>query len=494
MEAATTREETFDRLRERSIGLPQVLFQSITHMAPGAAIAFSILVAVPHAGPALPLAVLLALIACVLVASSIGQLAKQMPSAGGLYSYVTRALGPEAGFMTGWGFLLFQPLVAPLVILIFAWATQEVMQHDVGWDYTGQWWIWSVLAIAIVFVLTYRDVRLSTNVGVLLGIFEIGVFVALALWMILSNLGENSIQTFDPTHAPEGTVTGIFKGMVFAILAFIGFEASAPLGEEARRPRWTVPRAVVLSAVGIGIFYVFTSYAWVIGTGFDHFLDVTLNPDNPNPWRRLATIFWGSGWVVIFFAIINSALANANAAVNAATRIIYAMGRNGVLPRIFSRTHPTHLTPYIAVIAQSLYGLVIALLAGWKWGPFMAFVILATATAIVVILIYMTVCVASIAFYWRQRRSEFNVFLHGVFPVLGLIAFIGPLYYQYRPLPPYPIRYANWIAIGWVALGALVTAFMMRYRRQALINAERIFVEEDSVALSEVTPAPARGK
>src|SRR3954466_8965269 len=143
MEAATARESGTDRLREGSIGLPQVLFQSITHMAPGAAIAFSILVSVQFAGPVLPLAVLCALIACLLVASSIGQLAKEMPSAGGLYSYVTRALGPEVGFMVGWAFLLFEPLVAPLLFLIFAWATTDVVhseQNGLGWNYTGQWW------------------------------------------------------------------------------------------------------------------------------------------------------------------------------------------------------------------------------------------------------------------------------------------------------------------------------------------------------------------
>src|SRR6266511_3328590 len=90
-----------DRLRSGAIGLPQVLFQSITHMAPGAAIAFSILFSVQFAGPALPLAVLFALVACMLVASSIGQLAKQMPSAGGLYAYVTRSLGPVPGYLVG---------------------------------------------------------------------------------------------------------------------------------------------------------------------------------------------------------------------------------------------------------------------------------------------------------------------------------------------------------------------------------------------------------
>ena len=72
--------------------------------------------------------------------------------------------------------------------------------------------------------------------------------------------------------------------------------------------------------------------------------------------------------MLIFFAIVNSALANANAAVNSSTRVLYAMGRNGVLPRALARTHPRHLTPYVAIIAQSVFGLVLALLAGWRWG------------------------------------------------------------------------------------------------------------------------------
>src|SRR5436305_14582289 len=94
--AAPTR--SFDRLREHSIGLPQVVFQSITHMAPGAAVAYSIYISVPLAKQALPLAVLLALVACLCAAVAIGQLAKQIPSAGGLYTYAARSLGPLAGF------------------------------------------------------------------------------------------------------------------------------------------------------------------------------------------------------------------------------------------------------------------------------------------------------------------------------------------------------------------------------------------------------------
>src|SRR4029450_196447 len=99
---------------------------------------------------------------------------------------------------------------------------------------------------------------------------SISVFVALSLWMILSNTGDLTLQTFNPPTNEVGTFEGTFKGMVFAILAFIGFEAAAPLGEEARNPRRTIPRAVIGSALIVGLFYVFSSYAWVIGTGFNN--------------------------------------------------------------------------------------------------------------------------------------------------------------------------------------------------------------------------------
>src|SRR5215204_2524264 len=430
----------FEHLREHSIGLPQVLFQSITHMAPGAAIAFSILVSVQFAGPALPLAVLAALVACLLVAIAIGQLAKEIPSAGGLYAYVTRALGPEAGFMVGWAFLLFQPLVAPLLFLIFAWVVDDVWTADdngLGMS-TSLWWLWVLIAAAIVFFLTYRDVRLSTNAGIVLGIFEIAVFVGLAAWMILSNLGDFTLQTFNPSNNEVGTLEGTFKGMVFAILAFIGFESAAPLGEEAKHPRWTIPRAVAGAAVIVGLFYVFCSYAWVIGTGFNQFTEVTTAA--ANPWRDLGDVYWGVGWVLVFLAIVNSAIANANAGVNAATRVIYAMGRIDVLPRVFGRTHPEHRTPYVATIAQSILALVVALVLGAAFDPVGGFSIIATAVTIVVILVYMMVSLACMVFYLRERRDQFNVLLHGVFPVLAILILLAPLYYQFAPLPDYPVR------------------------------------------------------
>ncbi len=208
MEAGAGR---FDHLREHSIGLPQVLFQSITHMAPAAAVAYSIYISVPDARQALPLSVGLALIACICAATAIGQLAKQLPSAGGLYTYAARSLGGWAGFLVAFLFIGFQPLVAPFLYLEFGWAMHDVFNTTVGWHYSGQWWIWVLLMATIVFLLTYRDVRLSTTAGVILGAFEIAIFATLALWILFSKGGHLNAQPFNPNHA-AGHWSGVFKG------------------------------------------------------------------------------------------------------------------------------------------------------------------------------------------------------------------------------------------------------------------------------------------
>jgi amino acid transporter len=474
--AASGPPRQFDHLREHSIGLPQVLFQSITHMAPAAAVAYSLLLSVLNAGPVLPLAVLLALVACLLAASSIGQLAREMPSAGGLYTYSARTLGPATGFFVAWLFLLFEPLVAPFLFLEGGWAIRDVFQTSVGWHWTGQWVLWVLVLAAIVFMLTYRDVRISATAGVVLGVFEIGVFLVLAIWMLVSHRSALGGGAFNPSHAPNHW-TGVFKGMVFAILAFIGFEASAPLGEEAKNPRRTIPFAVVGSCLAIGVFYLVASYAWVYGAGFNGFVkQATATAD---PWRALATIFWAGGWVLVFIAIVNSIIANSNAGFNAATRVFYAMARNGAAPAPLARTHPRFRTPHVAIIVNTVIAVGLSLILGWKWGPLNGFYMLATAATIVVIVVYMLVMVGCGVYYWRAGR--FNPLLHGLFPLAGIALFAFPLYYQFNPIPAAPINYAVWWAVGWVALGIVVTALMWRSRPQALRNAERIYVEDETV-------------
>src|SRR5713101_3267563 len=157
-------------LQKDAIGLAPVLFQSITHMAPAAAVAFSIIFAVTYAGGATPLAVLLALVACLFVAVSIGQLARHLPSAGGLYTYTARGLHPTAGYFVAWGFMLAEPIVAPLLYLIFG----NVISVFLNSHFNTPTWLWAPFAAAAgigVWFLVYRGERISTEAGVVLGAF-----------------------------------------------------------------------------------------------------------------------------------------------------------------------------------------------------------------------------------------------------------------------------------------------------------------------------------
>jgi amino acid transporter len=333
-----------------------------------------------------------------------------------------------------------------------------------------------LLITVVVFLLTYRDVRLSTTAGVILGAFEIIVFAGLSLWMLISNAGDINLQPFNPSHA-SGGFGGVLKGMIFAILAFIGFEAAAPLGEEARHPQRTIPRAVTGSAILIGIFYVFCAFAWVFGAGFGHFVTQATGAD---PWRALGKVFWGTGWILVFLAICNSIVANSNAAVNAATRVFYALARNRLAPHQLGRTHPEFKTPHVAIIWMSAFALVLSLIAGAIWGPLTAFSLLATIAVPVVIVVYMIISVGCMRYYLTVGRANFNPFLHIVLPVLGIVMFFLPLYWQYVQAPPtYPIKAANWVALVWLVIGVGLAIWLATQRPERLQDVEHVYVDEE---------------
>jgi amino acid transporter len=241
-----------------------------------------------------------------------------------------------------------------------------------------------------------------------------------------------------------------------------------------------VPIAVVGSALLIGLFYVLAAYAWVFGAGFDNFVNQATGAD---PWRALGKVFWSTGWILVFLAIVNSIAANSNAAVNAATRVFYALARNRLAPRPLGRTHPEFKTPYVAIIWMSVFAIVLSLLLGWKWGPLVGFALIATLAVIVVVVIYILICLGCIWHYWTKRREEFNWFLHFILPLAGAVLFFFPLYYEYVKFPPtYPIKYANWVALAWIAIGVVLTVLLWARSPERLRDMERVYVEDETVS------------
>ncbi|TMD96082.1 MAG: amino acid permease, partial [Chloroflexi bacterium] len=300
VESSTTPEPT--KLRANAIGLPGVLFQSITTMAPASAVSFSLGAAIPFAGGALPLAVLIALIVCSLIALNIGSLARHLPSAGGYFTYVSRGLGSPVGWLTGWLFSLTYLLIVPLQLLVLGPVMDSAVNQYFHLSFGAAGWaVWAMVFAVIVFGLTYFGIKISADTSVVLGAIEISIFVLLSIWLIVTAGNGNTAATFNPASSLEPGLNGwqgILHGMIFAFLAFAGFESSAPLAEEAHNPRRTVPRAILLAVVSIGVFYVFCSYAGVVGWGFNN---IAKYPLDPNPWGTMANRVWGAfSFIAIF--------------------------------------------------------------------------------------------------------------------------------------------------------------------------------------------------
>ncbi len=394
-------------LRGGSIGVADVLFQAITYMAPGVGLAFSIGIAVPISGATLPLSVVVALIACTFAAIAIGQLARHIPSAGGLYTYAAKGIGPRSGFLIGWFYLGFALTLPSSLGLLGGWFMNSFLS---GKGFDVAWWIWAALLMGSMFLLTFFDVRMSAKATIILGVIELAVLFALAVTMVASE--PNSTIPFTPSEGANGW-SGIFQGAVFAILAFIGFEAASALGEEAKNPRRTVQIGVIGSCVLVGLFYVFQTYAWNIGAKLDivqHKID-----SGNSDWTAFGEEYWGNigGWI-LFLALVNSVIACGTAATNNAARVLFSMGRAGALPSVFGRTHPKYKSPYVGVISIVVFGYILDLIINQIYGdPLTGFFLSATFFTVLAILIYILSCTACIGFFNRkpEGRPHRNVLL-----------------------------------------------------------------------------------
>jgi amino acid transporter len=479
-------------LERGAIGLTEVLFQSITHMAPAVATALSIGLATLFAGGITPLAVVFALVSCLFTAYSMSQLARHMSSAGGMYTYVTRGLGTFAGWLMAWAFTLAEPIVPAALFAAFGFFAASFITELTGFSNDLLWLPLAVLCGLAVWLLTYRGIEISTRTGVVLGLIEIVIFLALSVLLIAN--AETPVQpaVFIPA---DGNAQPAFQGFVFCILAFVGFEAAAPLGEETREPRSTIPRAILLSCLLIGLFYVFCYYAATVYFGPDRMQADFLAYNDGNPWGGMADdILPTLGGLLVTFAIINSCLANANAGAIASTRSIFSLGRARLLPGALGDVHPTYQTPANATHLQGVIGIGLAVVLGLAFagytsgGPITTYGFIGTSLGLLFAGMYIAVNLACIGYFLGPRRDEFNPIKHLVVPILGAIAMVIGFLSAFGgvtipiinltldPLPE-PYGYAPILVAIWMVVGVLLYFALRSNRPEA--------VEELGAAVSE---------
>ena len=470
------------QLSRGAIGLPAVVMQALTHVAPAAGAIVTVQFIAQLVGLTTPLAFLIAFLICLMLAASLTQLAKHLPSAGGYYTYVSRTVGPRAGFMTAWMYFLYDPIQGGMNLAFAGFFMNSVLGTLYGVSAPWLWPITLLVGTILITFLMYRGIQLSGKVLVILGMVEILIFVALALsGFVHSGSGGVSLSVFNPANKlPNGG--SMFLAVVFSIFAFTGFEACVPLAEEARLPTRNIPRAIMISIIVGGLFYVFVSWGVISGWGSAGLS--SFESSSANPIVLVAKQLWGGLAVLVLLAYLNSIFGACFAGNNAASRVFFGMGRSRALPEALGKVGGQARTPTNAITLQAFLTLAVGFGMSLLLGPANQLYLLATVITLGLSLVYIAGNVGVMSYYLRERRSELNWLLHIIFPVASSIAIVVVCYKSVVPLPAWPVNLAPFITAGWVVLGLIVVAVLSRSGRAAWLTRAG-----DVLATSDAGPA-----
>jgi len=210
----------------------------------------------------------------------------------------------------------------------------------------------------------------------------------------------------------------------------------------------------------------------------------------------MATAVWGVGWVVLFIALLNSSAACANGGACAATRCLWAMGRIRVIPRAFGRTQSRFGSPHIAIFATFGAAVALALWLGEQYSPTTAFALLGTIITGAILPIYVAVNIACIAYFWRERRGEFNVIKHLLFPILGIALFVPGFFaalgievFKFVSPLTYPLNLAGVVIAVWYGIGVVLVIYFTVRHPERIRDTAKVFVSDDAPELADASSA-----
>jgi amino acid transporter len=389
--------------------------------------------------------------------------------AGAFFSYVRKSLGTPAGIGIAFVALVSYVALEAGVYGLLGPAGAAVVELFNG--PALPWWLFAALAFAVTTYLGYRNITVSSRVlGVLLTA-EIAIVLVLDL-VIVARGGDHGLSTgiVNPTAIFSGSL-GI--GLLFAIISYVGFEATAIFRDEARTPERTIPRATYLALILIGVFYAITSWALISGWGDEaavqHATDsgATLLGDSAQRYIGLV------GADVITVLYFTSLFACILAFHNVASRYVFALSQRDVLPASLSQPHALHGSPHRAslwISAVVAAGILLAVV--FNLDPAAQFYTwFAGATTVGVVVLMIATSVAVLVFFGRDQRGH-SVWRVRVAPVLGLVGLLGALVLILTNLKDLVggSSVLAWVIVG-VLVGALAVGVLIGSRVRATVDA-----------------------
>lgn len=476
------------RLRKNAISVLGAVALSMAFMGPATSVFFNTQPAAAGAGYALPFALLLALIVCVLVASAIGAFAQKIPTAGFAYTFNLHGFGKRGGFLSGWLLVFAYAMVGPMLLAAIGALVSQFVQTQFSWAIP--WWAFTIAFALIVWVIGILGISRTAATALIFLVLEVGVMLALFVTIFAKGGAQGiSLAPFNPANSAGG-FSGLGIGLLWGILFFVGFESAGTLGEETRDAKKSIPVALFTAVAVIGVFYVLSAWASALGYGRSH---VSTFMNDGSPWITLTQTYWGSGLVwLVSLTVLNSIFANLISGANAAVRVLFALGREGILP-VRLGTTSARGNPSTALTAYMIFALVLALIGGLLWTPLGAYGFFGTILGLGLVIIYILVNLALIVFYWRDYRAEFSVVRHAIFPVIASLLLLLPIYGLLWPVPAYPNNLVPYIVLAWLVLGVLYLVIIARRRPQVIEAMGRVMVDDSASTGSSETDSALAG-
>ncbi|MGY2440593.1 APC family permease [Pseudomonas sp. SDO52101_S400] len=424
---------------QRTLSLGSVVLFGIAYMTPIIVLGTFGILAQSTAGM-VPAAYLAALVAMFFTAMSYGRMAAAFPVAGSAYSYVRKAISPKLGFIAGWAVLLdylFLPMAIWLIGAAYlASAFPSIPQ-----------WIWVLAFIGITSAINIIGLKLANGINALLMLVQFLVLIAFVALCVHYVGGDAStpLWSIKPFFNGDMQMPLIMSGAAIACYSFLGFDAVSTLTEETRDPRRTIPRAIMLITLIGGLIFVGVSY-------FVQIAHPSFQFDNVDSAAyEIARNIGGDLFVSIFLiGLIVGQFASGLSAQASGSRLLFAMGRDGVLPKSFFGTlHERFGTPVNSILLCAVVALLALKLdvttstSFINFGAFLAFSL---------------VNLSVIFHYWigGEKKGLRELILFLVFPFIGLVADLW-LMVSLDHLAVY--LGLSWLAIGVVYLAVLTGGF-----------------------------------
>jgi amino acid transporter len=462
--SATSNDAGGPRLRPHALGFPTLLAQSVALISPTMTAVLIIALAFGDAGQGTWAAYLFGTVMLLFVVLGLNQFSRRSATAGSMYAYTARGLGPAAGVLSGWSLIWSYWGIATAGLAGFAIFAQQFLTGIGVHSHVTPFLFFAISGLTAL-TIAWKDIRISSLLTLALEAISVTCILALAAVVLFKHgLSVDTAQV----QLKGVSLKDMDFAIVICIFSLVGFESATTLGSEAKRPLRNVPRAVIWSLLITGAFMVFMSYVEVFATKHMGVSLGTLSTPLTNISAAYGVSFFkvpvALGAMVSFFSLSLSCL-------NAGARIIFPLGGHGFLPKRMHAVHAKNMTPHMALASYGAVILTIAfVLHATGTSPLTIFDDAGTLAAFGFLFAYFMITVAA-PFYLRKLgalRAR-----HVAIAVAAFACLLVPTIGSFYPAPPWPVNLFPYMFLAFMLLGGARLYLMYRAEPGALAAIER---------------------